>query len=265
MPDRDHYQHPENHREEPFHVFGELYFIGDDHVCAYLLDSGEGLILIDTGYPTGQALLIDSIYRLGFDPRNVRMILHTHGHFDHFGCTALIKSLSGARTYLSRADNRLLRERPEMAETKSMAPYGQIDPLEADEELSEGDEFSLGTVRIKVVETPGHTDGVLTFFIELHENGQTKTAGLFGGVGLNTMKSRYYALRGVSGNREKFRASISKLRAFSPDITLANHNSQGSFMKNHRTGSGFVHPEQWQLFLDECAQKLDQLEAEDPI
>ena len=56
---------------------------GNDDVCAYLLDSGQGHILIDTGMEQSVYLLVDSIHRMGFDPRDIKMILLSHYHGDH--------------------------------------------------------------------------------------------------------------------------------------------------------------------------------------
>lgn len=258
------YQYPEQHRFAPFHVFGELYYIGDDDVCAYLLDTGAGLILIDTGYPTGQAGIVDSIWRLGYDPKNIRIILHTHGHFDHFGCTRFLKEVSGAKTYLSVEDSRMFRERPELIEADMAEGFCHVEPFEPDVELRDGDVIHLGSVTIRVMETPGHTDGVLTFFIELHSGEEWRTAALFGGIGRNTMRQEYACRRHVSGYREKFRESLKRLRGTRADITLANHVNQGPLMQNYKDDCGFVHPEQWPAFLDWCERRLNELCDEEP-
>ena len=70
---------------KPFSIFGNLYFVGNADVGSYLIDTGDGLILIDTAYPTTRALLVQSIWEAGFNPGDIKYILHTHGHFDHFG------------------------------------------------------------------------------------------------------------------------------------------------------------------------------------
>ena len=80
----DFYNHPEKYVIKPFRIFGNLYYVGDKKVCSHLIDTGDGLILIDTGYQHSQHLLIESIYSLGFDPRDIKIIIHSHGHFDHF-------------------------------------------------------------------------------------------------------------------------------------------------------------------------------------
>ena len=79
---------------------------GQDDVAAYLLDTGDGLILIDTGYEETVYLLVDRIWSLGFTPRDIRKILLTHYHFDHTQGARLIQELGGgkAEIWLSRED-----------------------------------------------------------------------------------------------------------------------------------------------------------------
>ena len=86
-----------------FQVFGNLYFVGNQDGASWLVESSEGLILFDTNYPTADALLMDSIWSLGFNPRDIAAIFHTHGHFDHMGATDLIKALSHASLILRTA------------------------------------------------------------------------------------------------------------------------------------------------------------------
>ena len=63
---------PSTARIEPFKIADGLYYVGDKKVCIHLIDTADGLILLDSGYYGTAHLLIDSIWRLGFDPANVR-------------------------------------------------------------------------------------------------------------------------------------------------------------------------------------------------
>lgn len=74
-------------RMEPFRVFGNLYFVGTKPASAHLIDTGAGLILLDSGYPETLYLVLDSIRRLGFRLEDLALILHSHGHIDHIGGT----------------------------------------------------------------------------------------------------------------------------------------------------------------------------------
>jgi metallo-beta-lactamase class B len=108
----DFYRYPYLYRVDPFCIFGNLYYVGNKDVGSHLFDTGDGLILIDTTYPTTDALLVQSIWQAGFNPKNIVYILHTHGHFDHFGATSLLKVFSGAKTFLGSRDAKMFREQP---------------------------------------------------------------------------------------------------------------------------------------------------------
>ena len=74
----------------PFRIADNLYYVGNSDVSCHLVDTGEGLLLLDTSYSSAAYLLLESIRSLGFDPKDVKWILHSHGHIDHFGCTRML-------------------------------------------------------------------------------------------------------------------------------------------------------------------------------
>ena len=82
---KEFYAAPSTKAIAPFRIADDLYYVGDQKVCAHLIRTDEGLILIDAGYPEAKHLLWESIIRLGFDPADVRWLILTHGHSDHYG------------------------------------------------------------------------------------------------------------------------------------------------------------------------------------
>jgi YhcH/YjgK/YiaL family protein len=111
----DYFAHPEKYALEPFRIFGNLYYVGDRKACPYLIDTGDGLILIDTGYGHEKPSIPDNIRTLGFRVEDVKIIIHSHGHFDHFGSGNALRSLTGAKVYMSAVDTQLIRQRPDRA------------------------------------------------------------------------------------------------------------------------------------------------------
>ena len=77
-------------RIEPFRIIGNVYFVGTFQASSHLIDTGDGLILIDTGYSNTLYLVLRSIYKLGFKPEDIKYIVHTHWHWDHTEATAAI-------------------------------------------------------------------------------------------------------------------------------------------------------------------------------
>lgn len=73
-------------------IFGSMYRVNPGHVNSFVLDSGEGgLVLVDTGTPADAGGILDAIDELGREPADVRHILVTHCHVDHAGGRAEIK------------------------------------------------------------------------------------------------------------------------------------------------------------------------------
>jgi metallo-beta-lactamase class B len=67
----------------PFKIFDNLYYVGIDWVSAYIVKTDDGLILIDALYRDYPAHILKSVKELGFDPKQIKYILCTHGHYDH--------------------------------------------------------------------------------------------------------------------------------------------------------------------------------------
>ena len=67
----------------PFRIIGNVYFVGTYQASSHLIDTGDGLVLIDTGYEKTFYLVIDGIHRLGFDPKDVKYVINSHWHWDH--------------------------------------------------------------------------------------------------------------------------------------------------------------------------------------
>ena len=89
---------------EPFRIKGNLYFVGCYAASSHLIETGEGLILIDTGYPQNLYQVIHNVYKLGFDIKDIRYIIHSHGHYDHLGGTKALLELTGAQTFIGKGD-----------------------------------------------------------------------------------------------------------------------------------------------------------------
>jgi metallo-beta-lactamase class B len=74
-----------NEPQEPFRVHGNTWFVGTGGLSSILIESDDGLILIDGGLPQSAALIDANIRSLGFDPLSIKAILLSHPHFDHAG------------------------------------------------------------------------------------------------------------------------------------------------------------------------------------
>ena len=171
---------------EPVRIFGNLYFVGTVPASSHIVDTGDGLILFDTGY--GQALyeVIDNIYRVGLDPHDIKYIFLTHGHIDHLGGARALVRLTGAKTVLGRADREYANGTLDLTFAKELdMEYREI--FEPDILLDDGDEIEIGNTKVRAVSTPGHTPGAMSYFFPVRDGDEVYTAGLHGGMGINTL------------------------------------------------------------------------------
>lgn len=231
----------------PFRLAGNVYFVGEHRASSHMIDTGEGLILIDVGYEETADIVEDSLRILGYDVKDVKIILLSHGHGDHSDGVPKIVAKSGAVVYMFEEDNKYLR---------GFLP---------DVSFKDGDLIRLGNTEIRVLHTPGHTEGVASFFFDLEEGGKTYRAAMFGGAGTKQLKKSFLDQYHCSyGLRDDFRNSINRLRKESVDIFIGNHVGQNKTEQKAarmatESQNPFIDPEEWQLFLNHCEAGLDKV------
>jgi len=89
---------------EPARVVGNIYYVGTEELGAYLITDAKGLVLLDAPYPDNAQLILDNIRKLGFDPKNVRVLIASHAHLDHIGSLpVLMRQQPQARVFMTEA------------------------------------------------------------------------------------------------------------------------------------------------------------------
>jgi hydroxyacylglutathione hydrolase len=141
----------------------------------------QGTLLIDTGEPNRLAAFQRKLETLDVDPTDIDLILLTHGHSDHVGCTADIAHLTGAPVAIHQADAPYLAEGKQLPATpvglwarflgllfKFAGSYFHFDPYQPDILLGDK-EHLLGDYGIngRIIHTPGHTPGSVSLLLAL--------------------------------------------------------------------------------------------------
>lgn len=204
---------------EPFQVFDNLYFIGDDTVSSWILETSEGLIMIDAMFANTVDVALGKVSQLGLDPKDIRYLFVSHGHGDHSGGAPRVKEVSGARVGMTAADWEMVGQTPDLV-------------------MEDGDEITLGDTTIRFFVTPGHTPGVLSIRFPVRDGDDVHSAFMFGGVGLN--------FSGVE-RTEMYLASVDRLQAMTGiEVNIGNHPTMGDvFQRAERLASrraGDPHP-----------------------
>lgn len=152
----------------------DLKFFTPQTIAAYLVESGSGLALIESGPDSTFANLVSGIRELGFDPRDIQKVLITHVHLDHAGAAWRFAEM-GATIYVHQNGARHLAD-----PTKLLASAGKIYKDRMDElwgtmkaipenllhPTLDGEEIAVGEVRIKALDTQGHASHHNSYLVE---------------------------------------------------------------------------------------------------
>lgn len=195
---------------------------------AYLV-LGERPILVDTGSPGEMDRLVGALQEAGVAPRDLALILHTHGHVDHAGTTKALKALSGAPVAVHSADADLLRR----GENGPVTPSGWLgywvrpfvvkpfDAVEPDVVLERETDLSAYGIRARVLFTPGHTAGSLTVLTEAGAAivGDVLMGGFTNGAFAASQPEYHFFIN----DRAALHQSLRRLVALAPSTIYVGH------------------------------------------
>lgn len=194
---------------------------------AFLLTSGGHSALIDTGFSHCAETLVKNVESV-LEGKPLEMILLTHSHYDHVcGAMRCMERWPDAQVAAS-AYTKYVFTRPSALDLMRKMSAGaaaecgvqdarcDAEHLRVDRTVAEGDTVELGNLRLRVLETPGHTKCCISFFSE--EEGlmlAAETLGLFAAPGI--VKPTYLVSSRMTLD------SIAKVAACRPGSILVSH------------------------------------------
>lgn len=132
----------------------------------YSEDSKEAII-IDPG--DDEKIILSEIEKVGL---KVKLLLHTHAHFDHISCSKMVKEKTNSKLCLHKGDEFLYKSLPLQ---RSMFGFPPAMAGKVDEWIEDGQEYSLNFENgefknfLQTIHTPGHTEGSCSFYTEYFE------------------------------------------------------------------------------------------------
>jgi metallo-beta-lactamase class B len=204
----------------PIKLFDNLYFVGTTAVGSFIIVTGDGLVMLDTGINNDDAaLMTKDMKKLGLDPSKIKLILISHEHFDHYGGVQYLKKniCPNAKVAMSLIGWNFLQTVP------LEAGYINPRPQKVDIYLTDGMKIKVAETTFQIIATPGHSAGCMSFIIPVTDNGKAHMAGIMGGTGVwsTQQETRLY------------KASIEYFRAFTTaakcDVGLGVHSLESDF------------------------------------
>jgi metallo-beta-lactamase class B len=234
----------------PLRILGNLYYVGTYDLAVYLITTSAGNILINTGVNDSTAAIRSNIEALGFKFSDVKLLLATHGHWDHVGAMAEIKRLTGARMLMHEGDADLL-ESGGGQDYRFPQGRGTIyEPVKVDQRLKEGDKVRLGDAELTVLHHPGHTKGATSFTYTAREGGRSYNV-LIVNMGSINPGVQVSFMPGFPEITKAYLTTLQRQKQLTPDVWVSSHAGHFNLHQKYEPGNPydpkrFVDPDGYQ-------------------
>jgi metallo-beta-lactamase class B len=247
---------------EPFRIAGNFYYVGANDVAAFLITGPEGHVVLDGGYPTTARLIMASIAKLGFDIKDVKVLLNSEPHPDHGGGLTVLQQASGAQVWASDASADALAsggDDPDMVlPLRALVWIGVLGypAARVDHRFKDGDTIRVGPIALTAHVTAGHTRGCTSWSFLVRDGDRVLNVVSVCDTGV-LAASRYPE---QAADRER---SIRVLRSLPADIWVTNHaRAWGRYRKFVASATAknsvdpFIDPEGYRAFIDAAEAEL---------
>lgn len=223
-----------------FKIVGNLYYVGTYDLGCYLIDTGEGLILVNSGIMGSYPLMKANIEALGFKTSDIKIITATHGHSDHVGDLSLFqRDAPGVKTYMSDRDTPTLESGGNIDYRRPEGRGGLVyDPIKVDVRTKPGDHIKLGNVDMTVLQAYGHTPGATSFSFQQTDGGKTYNVLIVNMNGIN-QGVKLLGSPGYPTIVEDFKNTLAMQATYTPDIWVSSHAGQFNLHQVYKPGDPY--------------------------
>ena len=246
--------------QSPLKLYGNSYFVGTGGLSMVLIDTGDGLILIDGALPQTVAATQAKIRQLGFRVEDIRYILNTEAHYDHSSGIAALARDSGAQVITSPIGAAALRTGRVDAHDPQASSVPEHPPVPNARGVEDGEVVRLGDTAVTAVFTPGHTPGSVSWTWKSCE-GETCADVVFASS-LNAVASGSFTYTAHHDVTATLRASIDRVEALPCDLLISAHpdNSGGDVkiaaLEAGATPNPFLDPSACRAYAERARARL---------
>jgi metallo-beta-lactamase class B len=262
-----------NQPHSPFVLHGKSWFVGTSGLSSVLVDSGEGLVLLDGALPESAPLIAANIETLGFRLDQIKYIAVSHAHYDHVGGVAALARASGATVIASARSAEALaaglppKDDPQADFGEKANGFPKVDKVRV---VADGEIVRLGKLALTAHYTPGHTPGATSWSWKDCNDGDC--VNLVYADSLNAVSDDVYRFSGADGNSgiaASFRTSIARVGELPCDILVPVHPGFAQFDQKLAQRKEGVKPDPFidvsacKRYADAAREKLDARLAEE--
>jgi metallo-beta-lactamase class B len=219
----------------PFKIYGNTYYVGTCGISSILVAGDNGHILIDGGTELGAKIVAANIETLGFAMGDVKLLLHSHEHFDHVAGLAYLKKLSGAEVIASAIAKPVLETGVVNAEDPQAGMHDPFPQVGVDRIVADGQTIELGKTAITAVSTPGHAPGALSWSWEACEQDACQTVVY--ADSLSPVSGKSYQFSQHPEYLSSYKRGLQSVAALKCDVLLTPHPSASKMVERISAGT----------------------------
>lgn len=166
----------------PTKAFDNLYYVGIGSVGSWALTTSDGIILFDTldNSQEAETYIVGGLKKIGLNPSDIKYIVITHGHGDHYG-GALYMQDHYPQVHLLMSDvDYALAEKSASSPARNGRP--QAPAPRRDMIVTSGQKLTLGDTTLTLYVYPGHTPGAISTIIPVKDHGKPHLLSFWGGT-----------------------------------------------------------------------------------
>lgn len=246
---------------EPFRIAGNFYYVGANDVSAFLITGPAGHIVIDGGHPTTAPMIMASIAKLGFNIRDVKVLLNSEPHPDHAGGLGVLQKASGAALWASEASAYSLAsggDDPDIVlPLRALIRIGILGypAIRVDHVFKNEDTIRLGPLALTAHVTGGHTRGCTSWSFQVRD--KDRVLNVVSACDLVPIATTRYPEQGAD-----LEHSFRVLRGLPADIWVTCHaRAWGRYRKFVARATAkdlvdpFIDPEGYRAYIDDAEAK----------
>ena len=248
---------------EPFRIAGNFYYVGASDLTSFLITGPEGHVVLDGGYATTARMIMASIAKLGFDIKDVKVLINSVPSGEHAAGLKVIQEASGAELWVSEPSADTIAtggDSPEIfTALRPLLWTGLMSyaPPRVDHRFKDGETIRLGPIALTAHFTPGTSRaGCTSWSFTVQDGDRTLNVVSACGVAVNAF------LRYPEQDADRER-SLRMLRSLPADIWVTNRaRAWGRYRKYvaSQTASNpvdaFIDPDGYRAFLDDQEAEL---------
>jgi metallo-beta-lactamase class B len=249
----------------PAHVFGNTWYVGTCGITTLLVQTPDGLVLLDGGIPAAADLVLDNVRKLGFPPTAIRWILVSHEHFDHAGAVAEIQRRTGAKVTAGPNQATLLRSgKPDPADPQAPLLHKEpMQPIKVAKTQSHGTALVAGGVSFTAWANPAHAPGSTSWTWQQCQGTDCRTIAYADST--STISADGYRFADNPARISAIRQGLSVIAALPCEILITPHPSASDLFPRLSGKQALVRPDACSAYAAAAGQRFAERLARETV